>query len=1030
MGRKPEQLGPYAVESEIGRGGMGVVYLARDPRLERKVAIKVLTEAVAEDPQRLERFVREARTLASLNHPNVAIVYGLEDHLGSKMLVMEYVPGVHLGTRLRKGPPMPMAEVFDIAAQIARGLEAAHAMGVVHRDVKPANVRIRTDDGVVKVLDFGLAKAEPVTTDLDPDEQTLPVDITEPGRVVGTAGYMSPEQARAKPVDKRTDIWSFGCMLFECLAGQRAFPGDTPMDAIAAILERDPRWEAMPAETPREIVALVRQCLEKDATRRLDNIGDARLTLEDAMAPALSVADKPSVHRHPTGGEPSLPPSPMPPGRPGIPSPGTSFVGRSAELAEIERLVGSNRIVTMTGTGGCGKTRLAIVAAERAQGLFDLGCRWVDVTDAADANQLVRLVAAAVGAPSTDAREPATAIAETVEDRSMLLILDGCEEAPSNTGAAIAELLALCSGMCVLTTSREPLGAEGEIVYHVPTLTPPSLDGEPTAEAIAENDAVALFVDRARQVRPGFQLTDENAPVVAKICRALDGIPLAVELAASRAKVLTPAQIAERLVDRFGLLRRRGDGQTLEAAIGWSYEQLGDDERAFFRRICVCRGGVPLAAAEALCPGGAIPESPEQPAHDIGPRPIGCGETLDLLESLVDRSLIYVDESPRSDSGPVAEPRYNILETIRWYGVKKLEETGESAPARADHLAWAAALAREARRGLLGPRERSWLARLGEEDANLRAAIRWSTADGDIELGRQIGGAIWRFWILRGHIEEGRTLLAELDRASAGGAPTASWARVREGIAWIAMTVGDLPTAVAFGRGALEIARAVGEQRTVAGALNCLGAACQGDCLDERAMDLLEEALTIERLSEGPEDAAARADTMGRIGDCLRGLGRADEAVERITRCLSALQPIKGTSILAQTQTRLGWARLAQGNLDAAETAMAEGLGIKLELEAPGEYPESIELAACIASRRGDARRAARLFEAAESIRSRLACPARPSITRDTHADRQAAIDALPKDVLAEAQAEGRTMKPRRAARYAQEMTADAARGG
>ena len=276
-------IGPYAIVREIGRGGMGVVYLARDPRLERNVAIKALPEHLAADPARLERFEREARTLAGLNHPNVAGIHGVEESDGARYLVLEYVEGETLAERLDRGPA-PMDEAMEIAAQIAAGIEAAHEAGVVHRDLKPANIKI-TPDGAAKVLDFGLARAEATDSSAgtigESPTLTSPAihSPTMPGVILGTAAYMSPEQARGRAVSRSTDIWSFGVVLYEMLTGFSPFRGETVSDSIGAVLHREPDLSLLPEGAPARVRRVLRRCLTRDRTRRLQSIGDARIEL-------------------------------------------------------------------------------------------------------------------------------------------------------------------------------------------------------------------------------------------------------------------------------------------------------------------------------------------------------------------------------------------------------------------------------------------------------------------------------------------------------------------------------------------------------------------------------------------------------------------------------------------------------------------------------------------------------------------------------------------------------------------------------
>jgi Tol biopolymer transport system component len=286
------RLGPYEITAQIGVGGMGEVWSATDTNLGRQVAIKILPDAFAHDPDRLARFEREAKTLASLNHPNIAIIYGLEKADGIRALVMELVEGPTLADRIGQGP-IPIDEALPIAKQIAEALEAAHEQGIIHRDLKPANIKLR-EDGTVKVLDFGLAKAMEPAGVISPS-QTMSPTITAPamtqmGIILGTASYMSPEQARGQSVDKRTDIWAFGCVLYEMVTRRAAFGGDTVSETLARVLEREPEWARVPAATPPGVHRLLRRCLEKISKRRLRDIGDARLELQEAIDGAPDLA--------------------------------------------------------------------------------------------------------------------------------------------------------------------------------------------------------------------------------------------------------------------------------------------------------------------------------------------------------------------------------------------------------------------------------------------------------------------------------------------------------------------------------------------------------------------------------------------------------------------------------------------------------------------------------------------------------------------------------------------------------------------
>jgi tRNA A-37 threonylcarbamoyl transferase component Bud32 len=286
------QFGHYTIVEHLGTGGMGTVYRATDSKLGRQVALKLLRPELVEDSAALARLEREARMLASLNHPQIATIYSFEEHDGARLLALEYVSGPTLAERLRRGP-LPVHQAISVGRQIAQALEAAHAKGIMHRDLKPANIKV-SEQGQVKVLDFGLAKMVPRSSGSEPEASTatLEVNLTQKATLVGTPAYMSPEQARGEELDARTDVWSFGCVLYEALTGKVAFGAKTFMEIMVAVAQRDPDWAALPAAAPASLRALLKRCLRRERENRVHSIADARLELEDLLAgPAEEAAD-------------------------------------------------------------------------------------------------------------------------------------------------------------------------------------------------------------------------------------------------------------------------------------------------------------------------------------------------------------------------------------------------------------------------------------------------------------------------------------------------------------------------------------------------------------------------------------------------------------------------------------------------------------------------------------------------------------------------------------------------------------------
>lgn len=707
MGLGPgSQLGKYKIDREIARGGMGVVYLAVD-NIGRQVAIKSLSPEYTSDESWRARFTIEAERLGALSHPNIATIFerlDLDD--GTSYLILEYIEGKSLRASLSP-LRVPVVERLSWCSQVARGLEAAHNRGIVHRDIKPENIQIRSD-GTAKILDFGLA-IRGIPAAADATTRTAEASML---RFAGTPGYMSPEQVRGRSVDKRTDVFSFGCVLFECISGHPAFPGATQEDRNSATLQDPPDWSLMSTEAPSVVHDLVFHCLEKSLTERLGDIATARYQLDSAVR-QLS-GDRHSPHR-----SRSVAP---PPGN--LPPQVTEFIGRQDVIERLVQVVAARRLCTIFGPGGCGKTSLAIRLAHEMSSGFQYGTWFVDLSTTDDPAKAIDLVASTIGVKADERVSLEGAVKARLGCGDTLLVLDNCEHLLPGLARMVNDLLHGCAHLKVLTTSRELLRIPGEQAYSLPPLGLPGDVSQGVDSDTLRSESVQFFISRARQVRPEFDPKRGSLATVARICQKLDGIPLAIELAAARIKMLSPEQIEDRLAQ---IIAKPSDAvdrhATMASALDWSYRLLSDDERHALHRLEVFSGTFSLAAACAV-----LERNDEN--------------SLEVLTRLWDKSLI-VAELPEEEPSGDGETRYRLLTLVREhlamirqrrssFGPRvvlsresdALFGSGRSWPDVCDlHMQHYERLAIEAERGLRSEQER-WSRVVRVERANLIAAMR------------------------------------------------------------------------------------------------------------------------------------------------------------------------------------------------------------------------------------------------------------------------------------------------------------------
>jgi non-specific serine/threonine protein kinase len=958
---------------------MGIVYLGHDPRLDRAVAIKVLPEHLDQDAEWVARFTREAKLLASLNHTNIATVYGLEETArGSRSLVLERVEGETLAARLgRERLSVPVA--LELCGQIAQALEAAHERGVIHRDLKPGNVMVTTT-GHVKVLDFGLARS--AITD---GAQSLAPTLTNSESISGTPGYMSPEQALGGPHDKRTDIFSFGCVLFECLSGQRAFGRKTHAETIAALLKEQPDWSALPPDTPARIRELVGRCLEKNAQQRLRDIGDARIEIEEALGTRQTAAAASATARPRTSQN--------------FPKPLTSFVGRERELADCRSLLGETRLLTLTGVGGCGKSRLMLRVAEGLVAEHPDGVWFLDLAPLSDPLRVPEALVAALGVQEEAGRKLTDTLADHLRDKRALILLDNCEQMLGASAEVAASLLQGCAQVRIVATSREAMAIPGELTYQVPSMPLPDPAGPAGVEAIGRSDSVRLFVERAALVRPNFQLDAQNAPVVAEICRRLDGIPLAIELAAARLKVLATDEIRVRLDDMFRLLTGGSRAtlprhQTLRATIQWSYDLLSPAEQELLRNLSVFAGGWTLEAATAVS-GGDQDEF----------------EVLDALARLVDKSLVVV----AVEGADTRKSRYRFLETVRQYALEKLNEAGQGQGARDRHLAYFLGLASNAQ--LTGPQQIRWLSLLEAEHENLLGALSWClNMDEGAEPGLRLCGALWRFWNVRGHLTLGREMLDKALRRDGAARPSLAKFDCLRGASSLALDQGDLAVSRSHAEHALTVAREIGDQQAVAQALNGLGMVASSAGEYPAARDFYEQSLTSAKEAGYDRGVAVAynnlADVFMILGDYKAALPLLEEALVIQRRRGDHASQRVALINLAVLSTRTGDTRKARAYFVASLRLLRE-LGSRLM--GAQSFESIVELALVL----GEVAHVTRLCGAAEAIRQATGVTMNGDERRVHDRVIAAARAELGDERFAALEAEGRAMSFEGAVNYA-----------
>jgi len=1033
----------YKVLRRLGSGGMGVVYEAEDIRLGRRVALKFLPEKLVCDERALRRFEREARAASSLNHPNICTIYEVEEHDHQPVIVMELLEGMSLKQRIQEGP-ISTDELLDFGIQTSDALQAAHAKGIIHRDIKPGNMFI-VGRGQMKILDFGLAKVcGPHVAEDQSEQEALTLD----GVIPGTTSYMSPEQVRGEEIDARSDLFSLGVVLYEMATGQKPFLGKNRVVLMNAILNAQPApGSKVDSSVPAALDTIIARALEKKREKRFQHAADIcsdlkRLKGEMQRATPVAMAAPVSPNARPAGhiltrylarefaairDRFSEKPVQHLETRPtNLPVQRTGFVGRKKEVAAVKELLRREdvRLLTVTGPGGIGKTRLAVQVVSELAEHFAGGTHFVSLSSLGDPALIASAIVQTLGIREAGGHSAIEILRKNLQGTSrapMLLLLDNFEHLVQ-AAPTVADLLATAPKLKIIVTSRAALHVYGEHEFAVPPLALPDSRSKASVELLSQCPAVALFVQRAVATKPDFELNRENAAAVCEICARLDGLPLAIELAAARVKVLSPSLMLTRLASRLQLLTGGARDlpqrqQTLRAAMDWSYDLLSAAEQKLFRRLSVFAGGCNLEGVEAVCDTKAD--------LDL--------DLLDGMASMVDKSLVQQVEHVKGES------RFIMLETIREYALEKLKASGEQPLTKRAHAAYCLVLAEED----ATEESAQWLERFAFEYDNFRAALEWLTETGDAEWGLRLGTALFRFWEIREYLAEGRDRLGKLLKLAGAQAPTKARARALFAAGVLAGEQGDYaPADVLIGE-SQDIARQLGDKTGVAVSLNALAvlARDRGDVAIARA--LFEESLALWR-ETGDQKAVARA--LSNLANVFKVQGDYDRVRSLQAECLSIFRGLgdrigiawslnyqgdvardqgdsaartlyeQGLAIfrelgdrwgIASTLADLGSLAREQGDYSTARALYGESIRLFQELNHKRGIARLLECSACSAAAQLEAERSLRLAGAAAALRQNIGAPLTSTEQAKLEAALKPARQALTNTVAAKAWLDG-----------------------
>ncbi len=926
-----EHLGNYRLVRLLGSGGFADVYLAEQIYLNTLVAIKVLNTHLTSDT--MGNFLSEARQLSHLDHAHIIRVldFGLAQEM--PYLVMEYAPGGTLRERHPRGSRVPLQAIISYVTDVAPALQYAHDQGLVHGDLKPENLLLGKNERVL-LSDFGIALLVPAPNSLHVPE------------MYGTLIYMAPEQIRGAP-GLQSDQYALAVMMYEWLSGQPPFQGSAT-ELLSQHLFATPTLlrEQYPV-IPLAVERVVLKALSKDPMLRFVDVQSFATALREASQVETS-ANPFQVQNPPTPvkGELAGTGSPVP--FQNLPFLLTPLIGREHQEQAISSLLlrPEVRLLTLTGTGGIGKTRLAQKVAKDLIKEFPHGVCLVQLAPLSDPDLVVPTIAQTLGLRDVEEHSLFESLKAFLRDKHLLLLLDNFEQV-LQASPALVKLLLACPSIKILVTSRAVLHVEGEYEFSVPPLSLPDPLHLPAHEELLRYGAVALFVQRAQAVKPNFALSEDNATAIAQICIRLDGLPLALELAAARSKLLSPQALLGRLTHRLAVLTSgRQDAptrqQTLRNTISWSYDLLNAEEQGCFRRLAIFVGGCSLEAAEAVCSATA----------DISLPP------MDLVASLLDKSLIQ--QSDRSGD----EPRLLMLETIREYALERLADSGELEATGESHALYYLALAEQGEPELFGHQQRLWMGRLMWDTENFRTALQWSQAHHRKEQLLRLAGNLGHFWYMCGRFSEAMLWIETALREVAPDVAVSARIKALYIVALIASHLGQSDLLFVRARECLALARQNEGSRgfVIASWPLVHHLLADGNMFEAHAQ--AEETLTFVRVHAPAEDSWALACALNAFGSVVLSQGDYTQAQHLYERAIALFKEAGDLWLYGELHLFLANVYWAQGDEAKAQSFFQEGLAVHDQVGNAWVTGWFVSLFGKIALRQGDIPRARFLLEA------------------------------------------------------------------